>query len=122
MEVALAAAAIVIVTVSFTLLPSLAATVMTAVPSPAPVTKPVASTVAFFSSLLLPVTSLFGVWGGRRVAVNCCLSPTTTRGEEGVTVIEVTLFSTGSVFLSLQEEIKRRAMRANSKFFGLFGE
>src|SRR6218665_1668591 len=105
------------------LLPSAAAAIMVTVPLAMPFTRPEASTVAFFSSLLLHVTSFFSASDGSIAAVNCLVSPTARIGREdgggGVTVIEVTFFA-GGVSFSLQEAIRRRLRKAYSKFFAVF--
>src|SRR6218665_1707864 len=66
------------------LLPSAAAAIMVTAPLAMPFTRPEASTVAFFSSLLLHVTSFFLASDGSMAAVNCLVSPTARiRREDG---------------------------------------
>src|SRR6218665_2403640 len=71
-------------------LPSLAVAVMVTVPAATPVTKPLASTVAFEISPLLHVTPLSAASAGRTTAVNCWVLPAATLVKEDVTAIEVT--------------------------------
>src|SRR6218665_1851346 len=77
-------------TAPVTPLPSLAVAVMVTAPAATPVTKPLASTVAFEISPLLHSISLLAASAGRTAAVNCWVLPAATLVKEDVTAIEVT--------------------------------
>jgi hypothetical protein len=71
-------------------LPSAVVTVMVAVPTDTPVTRPVELTVATAVLLLLQVTFWFVVLAGAIVAVNCCVPPIKIEAVVGDTLTPVT--------------------------------
>jgi len=70
--------------------PSAVVTVTAAVPDATAVTRPVAFTVAIVVSLDAHVTALLEALAGTTAAVSCCVAPTATLAEAGVTVTPVT--------------------------------
>src|SRR5574344_1638060 len=90
--------------VHFTLLPSVLCAVMLAVPSPAEVTSPLASTIATLVSLLLQVRDGMVALAGNTVAESCLLSPSIILSEVADGVIEVT--GTSSAYTSSLKLVK----------------
>ena len=72
------------------LAPSAVVTVMVAVPTLTPVTKPVALTEATPVLLLLQVTAWFVAFAGAMVALNCCVPPINIDAVVGDTLTPVT--------------------------------
>ena len=70
--------------------PSWVVTVIVAVPAATAVTKPLAFTLAIPLLLLLQLTFLFVALEGATVAVSCCVPPTLSVAEVGLTLTPVT--------------------------------